>query len=321
MSFVRTVLGDIDPASLGATNAHEHLFIKDGLILVREADFRLDSVDKAIFEVNDFKSFGGRAIIDTSPLSIGRSPEGLIAVSRETGVAVVAATGFHKPHYYLDSHWRFRTSVEDTARLFAEEVQQGMDEFSFEGPVRQRSAAKAGVIKAAADYQKFTPAVLATFEAVALAHLQTGAPVLTHTEMGTLGMEQVAHLHKAGVEPRHVVLSHVDRNPDWRLHRDMAQTGAFLEYDGPGRVKYLPEGEIIDLILRMFDMGLGGQILLGGDTARRSYWKANGGGPGMAYIMECFIPRLRREGFREDQIDMLLVRNPARAFAFHEDAY
>lgn len=37
----------------------------------------------------------------------------------------------------------------------------------------------------------------------------------------------------------------------------LAQTGAFLEYDGRGRIKYFAEGEILDLILKMFDLGLG----------------------------------------------------------------
>jgi predicted metal-dependent phosphotriesterase family hydrolase len=318
MAFVRTVLGDIPTSELGATNAHEHLFIKDGLILMREADFRLDSEVNAIFEVNDFAKYGGKAIVDAAPIGVGRSPEGLVAVSRATGVHVIAATGFHKPLYYLDSHWRNRLSIDETVRLFIEEVNVGMDLYGFEGPVRKTSEARAGVIKTAADYQRFVPSVLFAFEAAAMAHLETGAPILTHTEMGTMAMQQVETLKQHGVEPNHIVLSHMDRNADWRLHRDLAQAGAFLEYDGPGRVKYLPEGEIIDLLLKMFELGLGGHILLGGDTARRSYWKATGGGPGIAYVMERFIPRLGKEGFSEEQLHMLLVDNPSRAFAFRE---
>ena len=131
--------------------------------------------------------------------------------------------------------------------------------------------------------------------------------------------QQIELLRRHGVSPAHVVLSHVDRNPDWMLHRDLAQTGAFLEYDGPSRIKYLPESAVMDLISKMFELGLGSQILLGGDTARRSYWKANGGSTGIAYILERFIPRLRKEGFPAQAIDAMLVGNPARAFAFRDD--
>jgi phosphotriesterase-related protein len=319
MAIVRTVLGDIDPSVLGRTNAHEHLFIRDGLILILEPDFRLDSEANAVSEVTDFRAYGGQAIVDTSPLGVGRDPEGLVNVSRATGVHVIAATGFHKPRYYLDSHWRNRLTAEQIAQLFVEEINAGMDAYGFEAPFRKPASARAGVIKAASEYQNFTPATRTGFEAAALAHLETGAPILTHTEMGTMAPQQLELLAKHGASPAHVVLSHMDRNPDWKLHRDLAQMGAFLEYDGPGRIKYLPENAVMDLISKMFELGLGSQILLGGDTARRSYWKANGGSTGMAYIFEQFIPRLRKEGFPAQQIDAILVDNPARAFAFRQD--
>jgi len=320
MAIVRTVLGDIEASALGPANAHEHLFIRDGLILVLEPDFRLDSEAAAISEAADFRAHGGSAIIDTSPLGIGRDPEGLANVSRATGIHIVAATGFHKPRYYLDSHWRNRLSAEKIAQLFVEEITVGMDAYGYEGPFRATTAARAGVIKAASDYQRLTPAVEKAFEAAAIAHRQTGAPILTHTEMGTMAQQQLDLLVQHGVSPSHVVLSHMDRNPDWRLHRDLAQTGVFLEYDGPSRIKYLPECAVIELMSKMFELGLGGQILLGGDTARRSYWKAHGGATGIAYVMEQFVPRLRKEGFSPQQIDTVLTANPARVFAFCEDA-
>ena len=316
MATVRTVLGDIDSSQLGRTNAHEHLFIRDGLIVLLEPDYRLDSEANALSEVADFRAHGGQAIVDTSPLGIGRHPEGLVKVASETGVHVIASTGFHKPRYYLDSHWRNRLPAEQIAQLFVEEINVGMDLYSFEGPVRETASARAGLIKMASDYQRFSAATWVAFEAAGVAHTATGAPILTHTEMGTMAQQQLDLLGKYGVSPNHVVLSHVDRNPDWKLHRDIAQRGAFLEYDGPGRVKYFPENTIIELIAKMFELGLGGQILLGGDTAQRSYWKANGGATGIAYILEQFIPRLRREGFAEQQIEAMLVHNPARAFAF-----
>jgi 5-phospho-D-xylono-1,4-lactonase len=196
-----------------------------------------------------------------------------------------------------------------------EEVEHGMEQNSYEGPLLQRSKAKAGIIKAASGYQNMDTATQVAFEAAALAHLGTGAPILTHTEMGTLGLEQLRKLGSHGVQAQHVVLSHMDRNPDLYLHREIAQSGAFLEYDGPGRVKYFPESTLVTLIRGMFESDLGGHVLLGGDNARRSYWKAYGGGPGMAYTLERFVPRLRSEGFTQNEIDQILIRNPAKAFA------
>lgn len=316
MPKVRTVLGDIEASAVGVTNAHEHVLIQGGLILVKEPDFRLDSIEKGIEELLDFQAFGGCTVVDASPIGIGRNPDGLRSISVASSVRIVAATGFHKTRYYLDSHWRFRYPVEEIARLLIEEIEIGMEQHGYEGPLIHRSEARAGIIKAASDYQKIDGPTEVALEAAALAHIRTGAPILTHTEMGTQGLQQVRLLQSKGVRPENVILSHMDRNLDLFVHRELAETGAFLEYDGPGRVKYFPESTLIAVIRGMFDAGLGQHILLGGDTARRSYWKAYGGGPGMAYMLEHFVPRLRREGFTKEQIDLLLIYNPARALAF-----
>src|SRR6478752_10748803 len=50
-SFVRTVLGDVDPAELGVTYAHEHLVIAGGRPVEIAPDLRLDSVDDAVSEL------------------------------------------------------------------------------------------------------------------------------------------------------------------------------------------------------------------------------------------------------------------------------
>ena len=189
-----------------------------------------------------------------------------------------------------------------------------MDQNGYEGPLVKRSLAKAGVIKVASDYQLINLATKVALEAAAIAHLATGSPVLTHTEMGTMGMQQIRLLKSHGVLPQHVVLSHMDRNPDLYVHRELAQAGAFLEYDGPGRVKYFPESTLMELIRGMFEANFGDHVLLGGDMARRSYWKAYGGGPGIAYTLEHFVPRLRNEGFSAEEIHQMLVANPSRAF-------
>jgi phosphotriesterase-related protein len=297
-------------------NAHEHVLIRSGLILIKEPDFRLDEVDKGMEELRDFERHGGRAVADATPIGIGRDPDGLRQISEATGVHIISATGFHKRKYYLDSHWRFTYSAEEIGELLIAEIEEGMDQNGYEGPLVKRSRAKAGMIKVASEYQMIDSATRTAIEAAGIAHRRTGCPVLTHTELGTMGVEQLKLLAAAGVPPEHVVLSHLDRNPDFYVHRDLAQTGAFLEYDSAGRVKYGPETNLISLMRCMFDANLGGKVLLGGDTARRSYWKAYGGGPGVAYILERFIPRLKNEGFGEDQIQQMLIANPAQVFQF-----
>jgi 5-phospho-D-xylono-1,4-lactonase len=315
-TLVRTVLGDVEASSLGITNAHEHLAITGGLIVMQHPDYRLSDTKRAIEEVLDFSSAGGRTIVEATPCGIGRDPNALLEISQKTGVHVIAATGVHRESYYLDTHWRFHYEIDEIVALWQAEIEQGMELSGYEGPLVRRSSARAGIIKIGSDYQNIASATRKAAEAAAAVHHLTGAPILTHSEQGTMMLEQIEMLYSFGVSPEHIIISHADRNPDWFVHRDVTQTGAFMQYDCIGRIKYFPESTIVELIRKMFDLSVGSQILLGGDNARRSYWKSYGGGPGMSYILRSFLPRLKREGFSEEQIEQLSTRNAGKAFTF-----
>ena len=77
MSFVRTVLGDIDPADLGVTNAHEHLLCKAGPHLASTpeglADLELSDLDKTAAELELFKQSGGSAMLAAGSTGRGAS--------------------------------------------------------------------------------------------------------------------------------------------------------------------------------------------------------------------------------------------------------
>ena len=110
-------------------------------------------------------------------------------------------------------------------------------------------------------------------------------------------------------------MGHIDKNVDPYVHRDLAARGVFLEYDSPSRLKYGPDADVVSLIAAAARDGYADRILLGLDFARRSYYTSYVAGPGIGYLLETFVPRLRAEGLGE-LVDLLLVQNPARAFSF-----
>jgi 5-phospho-D-xylono-1,4-lactonase len=312
MRTVETTLGPVAADRLGNINAHDHVIIDGGLTVVKEPDFRLDSVEKAIVEVGRWKAAGGGAIVDTMPFGCGRNVDKLIAVSEATGVPIIVPTGFQKASYYLSDHWQHRYDEEEIAELLIAEFAEGVDRNNYDGPLVRRSPVKAGFVKVAGDYQYITETTRKLIRAAGRVHRAVGAPVLVHTEQGTATEEILDRLEEAGVPPERVMLCHVDRNWDLWLHRRLAARGAFLEYDSPGRIKYQPESVVVDLMRRMIDAGHGDRLLLGGDVARRSYWKAYGGGPGFDYLIGQFMARLRDEGFSEDELGAIWRRNPLR---------
>ena len=297
MSIIRTVRGDIPPSSLGPTDAHEHLFFVSPL---QPGD---DFTDMACAteEARRLRAAGAQALVDWTPLGLGRNVEGLLRVSEATGLHVVAATGVHREAHYAADHPLRTSSVGSLAEVFVDDL--------------LRPSAPSGVIKVGASYHHLSAFERRVFEAAAVAHARTGAPVCVHTEHGTLGLDIVETLGALGVAPRSVVLAHLDRNPDPGEHAEIGQTGAWIQYDGPGRAKYWPDSTILGLIDALVRHGLADRLLLGGDTGRRSMMRAYGGGPGLDYLFRRFKPRLERE-LGPEIATRIFVQNPASAFAF-----
>ena len=306
---VVTVLGPITPAELGVTDAHDHLFLRSPALPGQD----LDDAGRAIAEVGDAKRGGLRAIVEVTPIGLGRRPDRMRAVAEATGVHVVAATGYHRDAHYPQDHWVREAPVELLAERILTDLKEGMhpEDWLTDAPL---DLARAGVIKAGASYQRISPLEERRLVAAAIGHRETGAAILVHTEIGTCAHEIIDLLEREGVKPERLILAHLDRNPDFELHSEVAARGVMLEYDTPGRIKYRPDSQLIDLIEAMAAAGNVNHLLLGLDLGQRDYFRAYGGGPGLTYLMEAFVPRLRRR-IGEEAVQTIMVANAARAFA------
>jgi predicted metal-dependent phosphotriesterase family hydrolase len=316
MAFVRTVLGDIDPADLGVTYAHEHLVIDGGRPIQLFPDFRLDSVDDAVAELAPARALGLRAVVDAMPADCGRNVEKLAAISRASGIHVVAPTGLHHERYYHDRHWSAVLGAEEIAGLFVADVEDGIDAHDYAGPVVSRTPHRAGVIKVAGGRDRLAPIEEKVFAAAAAAHVRTGVPILTHCEGGTAGPAQARYLVDRGVRPANIVLSHTDKVVDRAYQREIFATGAVVEYDQGFRWREDGENGTLKLLSWAFEDGHGDRVVLGMDAARRGYWTVHGGAPGMAWLLGPFAAAMAARGIGAPEQARLFVANPARAFAF-----
>ncbi len=275
-------------------------------------DFRLDSVELAAAELEQFKADGGGAMIDSMPTG-GRNAAKLAEVSRRSGVHIVCPTGLHLKKYYPEGHWGGRLAVEELADVFVGEIDEGIDANDLGGPVLKRLPQRAGLIKVASGLNGVDAHERRIFEAAAIAHQRTGCPILTHTEQGTAAIEQIELLSSLGADLRHVTLSHTDRKPDPAYHRDIFQSGVRVEFDGAFRWK---EGNpTLGLVMALVPE-FPGQIMLGMDAARRAYWKCYGGGPGLSYLLTDFRAQLREAGLDDALWSRIMIANPAEAFSF-----
>jgi len=320
MSIVRTILGDIAPGQLGATDAHEHLIRTGGGEVAHGGeDMRLPSVEKAVEEAKSFLAAGGKTIVDTAPCTLGRDIGKLLEVNAQVDVHIIASTGFQEGLLYDNVvHWAARYTVEQVAELLVADIEEGIDLHDYMGPIVRRSNARAGAIKIGTGYGVISPFEQKIIHAAALAQRETGAVINTHTREGTMALEQAQLLMSHGVPAERIMLGHVQRNPDLWYHKKIAALGCSFMYDGGYRVKYYPDSTRVELIRGMIKAGYQKQITLGCDAGKKSYQKAYGAGTGFDYDLTVFVPRLREEGVPEDAIEDMLVNNPARLFAIEK---
>ena len=312
---VLTVLGPVPAETLGVTDAHDHLFLRSPALPGQD----FDDLDRSVAEVREAQATGLHAIVEMTPIGCGRRPDLLRALAIETGAVVVAATGYHRDAHYPAGHWVYDAPVATLADRVIADIRDGMHPADWTDAALPPDAARAGVIKAGASYQRISRAERRRLDAAAEGSRATGAAVLVHAEVGTCGHEIVDALEAGGVRPDRILLAHLDRNPDPELHAEIASRGVTLEYDTLGRIKYRPDSDLLALIESMVAAGHGGRIVLGLDLGMRDYFRAWEGGPVMRYLMAVFVPRLRRH-IGDDATERILVANPARAFAIDDGA-
>ena len=149
----------------GYTLAHEHLHI-DLSGFKNNVDCRLDQYAFICQEMNDLMARGVRNVIEMTNRYMGRNAQFMLDVMRETGINVVACTGYYQDAFFPE-HVATR-SVQELAQEMVDEIEQGIDGTDL----------KAGIIAEIGSSEgKITSLEEKVFIAAALAHNQTGRPI------------------------------------------------------------------------------------------------------------------------------------------------
>lgn len=69
------------------------------------------------------------------------------------------------------------------------------------------------------------------FLAAAQAQLETGVPILTHCDRGTMGMEQAQLLLSRGVDPEKIIIGHMSSSQNLDEVEQIIQKGVFAAFD------------------------------------------------------------------------------------------
>lgn len=295
--MINTVKGKVK--KLGKTYIHEHVKL-DLSRHKKDPDTNYDDTEEVVLELQQLKKKGIDSIVEVTNRGMGRDALAMVKLSEETGLNIIASTGFYKepflPQYF------YQLSDKELCRLLIKDIEDGIDE----------TIVKAHVLgEVGTSHNKITNTERRLFNIIGDVHLETGKPVFTHTTLGTMALEQIKILEEKDVNLEKVLIGHMDLNYDIEYHLRVADKGCYLGFDTIGKISYQPDESRIQLIKELVVNGHENQIVMSLDLTRKSHLKRYNG-IGYSYLIDKFIPRLIEEGIKEELINKFLIDNPNR---------
>jgi phosphotriesterase-related protein len=321
MSTVNTVCGPVEVSSLGRTLMHEHLiFGYPG----HEGDRTMWHIDdetlmgNATAAVQAAQAQGFGTLFEVTPNDCGRDPRFLRRVAEKTGFNVICATGYYYEGEGAPAYFGFRSLfadiVAEVADLEIAELTEGI----------AGTGIKAGVIKLGTSQGEITDYEMALIKAAARAQQATGAPIVTHTQSGTMGPEQARALIDAGADPARTIIGHMcggARDLDYQL--ETLKYGVGIGFDRIGlnnMFNDITDDVRMDTIAALIERGYQDRIFLSHDSVNNWLGRSAAGFynlPGakewkISRVGDYIVPGLRERGLSEADIDSILVGNIAR---------
>ena len=304
MKRLITTLGPIHLEEIGIILPHEHVFTDlrnwktDGYAEAPMADvIRLMKP-----ELERAKDSGISAIVESTPVGVGRRAGILKVVSQAADFPLLVPTGVYREPWLPD--WAADAGMEELCEWMTYELTVDIEKSGVQAAWIKLSAGDAGMTKNEAK----------VLQAAAIAGSRTNAVIGSHTVKGPVVRAQLDLIEKNGYTANRFIWIHAQAEPDFNLHIEMARRGAWIEYDSIGNPKQ--DGICLDYITKMVALGFGGQLLISQDRGWYDPAKPYGGSPlPYTYLCETFLPRLRNAGMDEELIHRLTAVNPFNAFA------
>jgi phosphotriesterase-related protein len=298
-----TTLGPKDAHELGMILPHEHVFVD--LRTWDQPGYAQAEPDDVVRlmapEIERLKAGGGTALVECSPVGVGRRADMDKAVSVATDFPIVVPTGVYREPWIPP--WIHEATEEAVRDWMLGELNGAIE----------GSDVQAGWIKLSAGDDGITATEVKVLRAAANAAAATNAIIGSHTIRGRVVRDQLDIVEQAGYTPKRFIWIHTQAEPYFGLHLEMARRGAWLEYDAIGGAE---DEFFIDLIQRVLDAGFGNQLLLSHDRGWYDPAQPGGGTPKpFTYLAQQFLPKLRAAGVDDATIRQLTCTNPFDAFA------
>jgi phosphotriesterase-related protein len=321
---VHTVTGPVDASELGRTLVHEHL-------LVGFPGWHLDALapkfdrDAAFARAVDMLKrlrgdHGVETFLDPCPMDLGRDVRFMADVADASGMRIICTTGVYFEEQGLTYTFR-NLPFEDMVAIFVKEITEGVGD----------SGIKAGAIKCATGAPHISDYERRMLTAAAQASLATGVPIITHTQDGCCGPEQLEIFTGEGVPAHRCLIGHSDGNADHAYHRRIVDGGAYIGFDRLGIEAMQPDATRVECIAKLVDAGFTDRVCLSHDSTCGGWLGRPVFGPGLVidptimleratktwnptHLFLRIMPMLHEAGVDEKAVSTMLDENPTRWF-------
>ena len=306
-----TTLGPKRRSELGVILPHEHIFVdlrtwdKPGYA---QADVQ-DVIALMAQELEKARAAGVTALVESSPIGVGRRADILKTVSEAAKFPLIVPTGVYREPWIPP--WVHEASEEKLAEWMIGELTGQIRDGDPGGPL---SGVQAGWIKLSAGDFGISDTEAKVLRAAAAAGRVTNAAIGSHTIRGRVVREQLDIIEQAGYLPERFIWIHTQAEPDFERHLEIARRGAYVEYDDIGSGDW-KDAAYIGWIKGLLDAGLSDRLLLSHDRGWYDPAKPKGGIPKpYTHLTQAFIPRLKEAGLDDATIKRLTQDNPFNAF-------
>jgi phosphotriesterase-related protein len=347
---VLTVNGPISPDQLGTTITHEHVFIDFTVpdesperwaatgrtrpvgataVGLYNAPLTLDIIGNvslgavnrdnwllldekvAVQEVMQFKQRGGGTIVDTTSIGLKRDPLALQRVANATGLNIVMGASWYRKGWFDEAEIE-RRSIESLTDEIVRDVTVGVDGTG----IRSGIIGEVGTVGG-----PLVPLEIKIIRASGRASRLTGAAVTLHTSAALKEQPKILDLlAQEGADLKRVIVGHSNAlATDMAFMKQLLDRGVYIQFDLLGRSPTvrtrLTDTDVAKGIVDLVNAGYGDRILLSQDVCTKIQLKAFGGS-GYSFIVEQFVPYLKRLGLTDAQVTTMMVDNPRRALTF-----
>lgn len=339
--MINSVCGRLSKNQLGVVTTHEHVLldltnfyqelpvpgIEDPAtqkvemwnlgILSRDCyalkdNLLLDEEEVQAEELSYFKKAGGNTVVDASLPGIGRDPDALRRISQKTGLNIIMGTGFYvgstHPEELKDMNER------QIGDLMVKELTEGVE----------GTGICAGYIGEIGISEVFDDKERKVLRAASLAQKDTGVAINVHINPWTTnGLEAADILLNAGVAPDRICISHIDVENREDYVFALLKKGVYVEFDNFGKEYYIRrevrnsgyglfvhDTDRVTFLKKLIDAGYLHQILLSCDLCLKNLMHRYGGW-GYDHVLTNIVPMMEDEGITSEQIQTMLVENPA----------